>query len=234
MTAELRLDDVRVSFGGVHAVDGVTVTFGKARCAIVGPNGAGKTTLLNAICGFASLSRGAVYLNSGEVSGQSVGSRAKLGLGRSFQHPTIVPSLTVRENLEVCAGRASRLQVDHVCDLLGVGPWLERPATALPYGVRKLIDVGRGLLVGRSWLICDEPLSGLDGTARDEMMATLRMVVHESGVSLLVVEHDVTRVAAFAEQLVVLDFGRVLADGEPSTVLNLPAVKAAYYGRVSE
>ncbi len=234
MNAELRLDDVGVSFGGVHAVDGVSVTFGKSRCAIVGPNGAGKTTLLNAICGFASLSRGAVYLNGREVSGESVARRAKLALGRSFQHPTIVPSLTVRENLEVCAGRASRQEVDRVCDLLGVEAWLERPASALPYGIRKLIDVGRGLLIGSSWLVCDEPLSGLDGPARDAMMATLGMIVQERGVSLLVVEHDVTRVAAFAEQLVVLDFGRVLADGEPSTVLNLPAVQAAYYGRVSE
>ena len=234
MTAELRLDDVGVTFGGVHAVDGVTVTFGKARCAIVGPNGAGKTTLLNAICGFAWLSRGAVYLNGSEVSGQSVGSRAKRGLGCSFQHPTIVPSLTVRENLEVCAGRASRREVDRVCDLLGVGGWLDRPASALPYGIRKLIDVGRGLLIGRSWLVCDEPLSGLDGTARDEMMATLTMIVQEGGVSLLVVEHDVERVAAFAEQLVVLDFGRVLGDGEPRAVLNLPAVQAAYYGKVRE
>lgn len=234
MTSELSLNDVAVTFGGVRAVDGVSVTFSKSRCAIVGPNGAGKTTLLNAVCGFAALSRGAVFLNGKEVSRQSVGRRARLGLGRSFQHPTMVSSLTVRENLEVCAGRASRKQVDRVCELLGVGAWLDRPASALPYGIRKLIDVGRGLLIGSSWLVCDEPLSGLDGSARDDMMATLGMIVQHEGVSLLVVEHDVARVAAFAEQLVVLDFGRVLADGEPSTVLNLPEVRAAYYGRVDE
>lgn len=234
MTRELRLDDVVVAFGGVRALDGVSLAFSAERCAIVGPNGAGKTTLLNAICGFATLARGRIEVDGVDLSRRSVGARAKVGLGRSFQHPTIVSSLTVQENIEVCAGAASREEVDRVCRLLGIEEWLRRPATALPYGVRKLIDVGRGLLTGGAWLVCDEPLSGLDRTARDNMMATLETVVEARGVNLLVVEHDVTRVAEFAQHLVVLDFGRVLAAGEPKSVLSLPRVQAAYYGRVGE
>jgi branched-chain amino acid transport system ATP-binding protein len=119
--------------------------------------------------------------------------------------------------------------VDEVIDRLDLGPWLDRDVATIPYGVRKLLDLGRALVTRPRLLLCDEPMSGLDDAARDATVVILAELAR-SGIRLLVIEHDLRRLATIADHLVVLDFGQVIAAGAPSSVLAEPAVQAAYGG----
>jgi branched-chain amino acid transport system ATP-binding protein len=226
----LELVEVDVRFGGTHAADAVSLRLDRPVTGIVGPNGAGKTTLLNVMTGLQAPDRGQVRLDGRDIGHLSTARRAGLGIGRSFQHPTLVPMMTVAENLTVgISRRAARQALSHFGELLGLGPWLRREVHVLPYGVRKLLDLGRALVAEPTWLLCDEPLAGLDEPARDGMLDVLGRIAG-SGVRLVLVEHDLPRVTRLADWLVVLDLGRKLAEGPPREALADPAVKSAYSG----
>ncbi|HEX6501128.1 MAG TPA: ATP-binding cassette domain-containing protein [Micromonosporaceae bacterium] len=228
--SRLVLRDVTVRFGGNTALDAVTLTADAPVTGIVGPNGAGKTTLLNVVAGFVRPQTGSVRLGTRELGDLAPHRRARAGVGRTFQHPVLVPMLTVAESLRLAARRGGDgMTVTDVVDLLGLGPWLDRDAHVLPYGVRKAVDIGRALVGGPRVLLCDEPLSGLDDAARDVTVQVLRTVARR-GVRLVVIEHDLARIAALAQCLVVLDAGQVVTVGEPADVLADERVRAAYTG----
>jgi branched-chain amino acid transport system ATP-binding protein len=223
----LQLTDVTVHFGGNTALDGVSLSADAPITGVVGPNGAGKTTLLNAVAGFVRPSRGRVRLGDRDLRRLPPHRRARVGVGRTFQHPVLVPMLTVGESLRLAGG--PQAGVDEVIDLLDLRPWLDRDAHSLPYGVRKAVDIGRALLGSPRVLLCDEPLSGLDDPARDQMVEVLRALA-EREVRLMVIEHDLARIAALAQCLVVLDAGRKIAEGKPDEVLADARVRTAYTG----
>jgi ABC-type branched-subunit amino acid transport system ATPase component len=230
MRDRLGFSDLVVRYGGFHALDGVTACLTGQISAVVGPNGAGKTTLLNVVSGMVRPCRGVVRWDGRDITAIPASRRCGLGIARSFQHPALVPMLTVAENLTAGVPRSrARGVLDDVVDMLDLAPWMGHDIAVAPYGVRKLIDLGRALVTGPRLLLCDEPLSGLDAGARDRMCEVLRRIAG-TGIAIVVVEHDLPRVAGLAGHLVVLDFGRKAAEGPPAKALGEPAAVAAYGG----
>lgn len=228
----LRLSDVSVSFGGTRALDQVDLVVSQRVTGIVGPNGAGKTTLLNVMTGLIAQDRGEIAMLGRQIGGLAPARRARLGLGRTFQHPVLVPAMTVREHLALTSKRSAGPEATRIIADLGLTRWQDQPAEALPYGVRKLVDIGRALSGAPSVLLCDEPLSGLDEAARNAMIDTLAAIAGR-GIGMLVIEHDLARIQAFADTLVVLGWGKVIARGQPADVLADPAVHDAYSGALA-
>jgi ABC-type branched-subunit amino acid transport system ATPase component/branched-subunit amino acid ABC-type transport system permease component len=246
----LRAEGIRVSFGGLAAVDGVTVEVQTGRITgLIGPNGAGKTTLFNACSGLNRPNNGTIALDGSDVSHRSPSARARKGLGRTFQQMELFDSLTVRENVELglegsYAGpnvlrhfaslpgtkRKVRAATQHVlaqCDLLALA---DRPAGALSTGQRRLVELARCLAGPAHILLLDEPSSGLDRAETNRFGQILKEVVAERGVGIFLVEHDMELVTDICDYIYVLDFGKPIFEGTPREVLDSPVVQAAYLG----
>ena len=233
-SADLLLDSVSVRFGPVEAVVEVTVDLTAQIVGIVGPNGAGKSTLLDGVSGLAQMKGGrvggSIRYRGRELSRLSPEARAGLGIGRTFQHPLLVPMLTVAEHLRIAVGaRSPGRSIDALTELLGLAPWLDREIGELPYGVRKLLDIGRALASGPQLLLCDEPLSGLDEHARESMIETLTGVA-DAGTAIVVVEHDFPRLVRLADEVIVLDFGRLIGRGTPEEIAANEGIRSVFLG----
>jgi branched-chain amino acid transport system ATP-binding protein len=246
---------VTVRFGGLTALSNVSIDVKPGKIAgLVGPNGAGKSTLLGVLSGLQRPNSGRVALEGEDVTHASPRARASRGLARTFQQPELFLGLTVREHL-VVAYRArtapSRLwrdmfdvrclfpppkeeteQVDRILELLRLQRVAKAPVAALPLGMLRLVEVGRALACQPRVLLLDEPLSGLDVKASENLLGVFRQIVDQSDppVSLILVEHDVAAVLALSDTVFVLDFGERIAAGTPEEVRNDPAVRAAYLG----
>ncbi len=232
----LSLRDVGVTYGGVVAVDGVTfdVPTG-AIVGLIGPNGAGKTTLVDALSGFASHT-GSVVFGDQVLNGLKPHQRVQRGLARTFQAIELYDDLSVEENLEVglASGRKGHgadalASLERTAEVLGLEPLLDRPAGDLSQGQRQLVSIGRGLVAEPTMLLLDEPAAGLDSQESEWLGLRLRDV-RDEGVTILIVDHDVNLVLKLCDYLVVLDFGKVIAQGTPSEIRADPAVIAAYLG----
>ena len=240
-------------FGGLVALDGVDLDVpAQVIVGLVGPNGAGKSTLFGVLSGLLKPTAGTVHMDGEDVTGSSPQARARRGLARTFQHPELFSSLTVREHLvlgyrmrhakariwtDLVTGRGFRLppkaeteRVDELVEALHLGDIQNLPAAGLPLGLSRLVEVARALAVDPQVLLLDEPSSGLDVRETEELSATLQQVVSDHGVSLLLVEHDVPLVLRMCDQVHVLDFGIQIAAGTPAQIRNDPAVRAAYLG----
>ena len=244
MTAALGVESLSVRYGGVHALQGVDLAVAPGRLVgLVGPNGAGKTTLIDAVGGFAS-STGRVLLGGRDVSDLAPHRRARLGLARTWQAADLFDDLTVRENLNVAAARPSlgrslsevvRGQahtaegVDQGLAMLGLDGLADAKADVLTQGQRKLVGVARALASGPSVLCLDEPAAGLDSEESRELGRRLRAVV-DGGLAMLLVDHDMGLVLTVCDEVVVLDFGEVIARGTPDDVRRDRRVIEAYLG----
>jgi len=248
--------DVVVRFGGVTALDRVDLTVRAGEIVgLIGPNGAGKTTLFNAVAGFAPVASGSIALFGHPATAMPVHARARLGLGRTFQVVQLLADLTVTDNLLVAththdrtgpwshaaqtdaalqAEAAARARVRDVLRLLDLDGWAHRRAGDLPFGVVREVEVARALVTGAPLLMLDEPASGLDNQETDRLVALLRRLRDETGLTVLVIEHDVRMVRALCDRIVVLHCGKVLAEGDPAAVSQDPAVVAAYLGAVEQ
>ncbi|MBC7657731.1 MAG: ATP-binding cassette domain-containing protein [Frankiaceae bacterium] len=240
----LSLQRVSVQFSGLKALDDVSfdVPAGKA-VGLIGPNGAGKTSLLNVLSGFyVPTEESTVRLGDVDVLATSPSGRAALGIGRTFQHAELFPELTIRETLITAAGLARTLRKRHnialndpeaVADRILEGLDLRRYADSLPaelpFGVQKVADIGRVLAIGASVVSMDEPFSGLDDQECSELRAILRGM-RSAGVSILIIDHAVQEVLDICDMVVVLDFGKLLAAGDPEVIRRDPEVKKAYFG----
>lgn len=230
----LVLDDVCLSFGGARAIDGLSFSFESGVLGIVGPNGAGKSSILNVLSGFIRPETGSVRYGDRELLNLPAFFRSRISIGRTFQDPVHAEAMTVRENLfsGLPAARVSK-ERKRMLATMDLERWYARDVGALPYGVRKLLDIGRALMREPELLLCDEPLSGLDETERDRMEETLTGIAR-GGVSLIVVEHDVARIRRLAQRIIAVETGRKIADGTPDEVLADPAVIAAFTGTDSD
>jgi branched-chain amino acid transport system ATP-binding protein len=246
---------VTVRFGGLTALSEVSIEVPASSIAgLVGPNGAGKSTLLGVLSGLQRCNHGRVWLGGDEVSGASARSRAGRGLARTFQQPELFMGLTVREHF-VLAHRARvapvRLwrdmfdprsllptskreneHIDHLLETLRLTRVAQAPVAALPLGVCRLVEVGRALASEPRVLLLDEPLSGLDMKASENLLGIFREIVDQNDrpISLVIVEHDVAAVLSLSDSVFVLDFGELIAAGSPETIRNDARVREAYLG----
>ena len=250
MTEVLAVIDATKTFDGISALRDVSLTVAEGeRVGLIGPNGAGKTTLFNCVLGVIPLTAGEIVFDGRDISRLPVHSRARAGIGRTFQRIELFSDTTVREHLLIAerihngtgsfwkdlAGRGRPTgeeidRADEVLDLLGLLDLGDAPIESLSLGKGRLVEVGRALMTEPKLLMLDEPSSGLDRSETQALVATLRSVQEERGFAILLVEHDVELVTDFTQRSYVLDFGQGIAAGTTREVLDDPAVRRAYLG----
>jgi branched-chain amino acid transport system permease protein len=228
-----RVAGLSVAFGGVHALSDVSLEVRDGELVgLIGPNGAGKTTLVDAASGFVA-STGRVELGEADLGGLEPYERARRGLARTWQSTELFEDLDVRENLTVAAsdrdGAAGHASAEQTLALVGMDWAGEAMPSQLSMGQRKLVGVARALAARPRLLCLDEPAAGLDTRESRELGACLRGLA-DRGQSMLLIEHDMGLVLGICDRVVVLEFGRVIADGPPEVVRADPRVIAAYLG----
>jgi ABC-type branched-subunit amino acid transport system ATPase component len=237
---ELDLRDVSVHYGGVVAVDGVSFSVKKGSIVgVIGPNGAGKTTLIDAISGFAPQG-GDIVLRDRSLTGLAPHLRIRAGLGRTFQAIELYDDLSVAENVKVGLTASSRKHADgskvseddrlaEIFALLGLSEVRGRPAGALSQGQRQLVSIARALAGSPDVLLLDEPAGGLDTNESHWLGERLRNI-RDAGVTILLVDHDMSLVLGLCDTINVLNFGKVIASGTPAEIRADRGVAAAYLG----
>ena len=233
------------SFGGVKALDDVSFTVeAGSMVAMIGPNGAGKTTCFNILAGQLEPDRGSVMLKGATITALAPRAIARLGVGRTFQTAAVFGSLTLLENVQVAGlavddgwkkRMASAFDIDPTSahDLLasvGLADAADRAASTLAYGAVKRLELAIALAAHPKLLLMDEPTAGMAADERQALMQLVRGIVKASGTGVLFTEHSMDAVFEFADDLLVLERGKLIAHGEPATVRNDPAVRAAYLG----
>lgn len=235
----LEVDRVSVRFGGLMALDDVSLTADAGRVTgLIGPNGAGKTTLFNAVCGLQPVRSGRVRLDGADMTRLSPHRRARRGLARTFQRLEIFGSLSVRENVLVAAEIHRRWSggkehpeavTDEVLDRLALRDLGGALVDVLPLGIARVIEVARALATRPRVLLLDEPSSGLD-PAETAWLGRILERMAADGLAVVLVEHDVGLVMQTSARIYALEFGRIIATGTPDEVRANEAVQAAYLG----
>ncbi|MGW3284251.1 ABC transporter permease subunit [Streptomyces sp. NPDC001002] len=243
----LHVRDLTVRYGGVVAVDGLSLDVEPGRVVgLIGPNGAGKTSAIDAVTGFTRAASGSVLLGERDVTRVPVHRRAGAGLSRSFQSLELFEDMTVLDNLYAACERPERwtwltdmirpgsrplpAQVLVAVREFGLQESLDRPVGDLSYGERRLLAIARAVATSPSVLLLDEPAAGLSDDETRELAELVRRLAEDWGMGVLLVEHDVDMVMSVCDQVVVLDFGRRICAGTPDEVRRDPAVRAAYLG----
>ncbi len=237
--ALLTVDQVTVRFGGVMALDAVSLTAGPGKVTgLIGPNGAGKTTLFNVITGLEKPTSGSVQIDGSPIDDVPSYRRARLGMARTFQRLEVFGSLTAHDNVLTAAefratwardGSDPRQVAEEIVDLVGIRPVADERVESLPTGLARLVELGRALATRPRLLLLDEPGSGLNHEETASLGTLLRKLATD-GIAVLLVEHDVELVMSVCHTIHVLDFGRIIAVGTPKAVQSDPAVQAAYLG----
>jgi branched-chain amino acid transport system ATP-binding protein len=247
----LEVSAISKSFGGVHAVNDVSFRVEKGAIkAVIGPNGAGKTTLFNIVSGFVTPDRGAVTFQGEAIHGEPPHRVAARGLSRTFQHIKLFPQMTALENvmvgrhLRTRAGflssmlhlpwtrreqREARARALELMDLLGIAGLAESEATSLAYGQQRAVELARALACDPEMVLLDEPAAGLNMRETADL-ARLITRVRDRGVTVLLVEHDMSLVMGISDEVVVLSYGEKIADADPRSVQADPQVVRIYLG----
>lgn len=237
----LEVDQIAKNFGGIKVFEGITFKiFPGEVLGVIGPNGAGKTTLINVISGQLQPSTGKISLLGKDVTALPLHSRAKLGLVRSFQQTKTFKSATVRENVArafVFSGRkdSSAVEsVEYLIERFDLLRQLDLQADKLPYGQQKMLGLLMTFVAQPKVLLLDEPAAGLESSERDRIDLFVHEATSRLSCGVLLVEHDMDLVKRLCTRLLVLDGGRLLAEGTPSEVLTRKEVIEAYLGVAEE
>lgn len=231
----LQADDVAIHYGGVKAVDGVSLTLKRGQIrGLIGPNGAGKSTVIDAITGRVPLTRGKVQLLGEDVTVLGPTARRMKGLSRSFQRTSIFGQMPVRKQIELASYKMGVLDsgadADAVLKELDLLPMADVIAEDLGYGEQRRLDLALALVGRPSVLLLDEPMAGLSVKESMDLAQHLKALTARWSVSVLLVEHDMDVVFGISDVVTVFELGRVIASGEPAAVRADPRVREAYLG----
>ena len=236
-TDALVVRGIDVAFGGFQALRDVSIDAGRHEVVgIIGPNGAGKTTLLNVITGMVPADSGTVVLGGVDLTGRPSFEIARHGLVRTFQNLRLFSALTVRENIEVSAlvAQTSRERqppdVDALVAAAGLWEVRDRRARELDYGTSRRLELARAAAMSPSFLLLDEPTSGMSDAESTSMIEQVRLMAGVIGAGVVVIDHDLNFITGICDRIYCLDCGHVIAEGSPTEIQADPVVQAAYLG----
>jgi len=248
----LELKDVTLRFGGVVALKNVTMDVRNNEIlALIGPNGAGKSCILNCISGFTTPQAGTILFKGQSLMNQPSHRRSSSGIGRTFQGVKLLPDMSVEDNILV--GRHSLMRTNifqdfaywpyaarnrrkhkqdirGILELLDLEQYTDTPVSSLSYGLRKKVDLGRALATEPQILLMDEPMAGMNSEEKHHMAELIEKIHHSRNIPILIIEHDIKIVMSLAHRITVLDWGQILATGQPDEIKLNPKVIAAYLG----
>lgn len=248
----LQVEDLSVYFGGLQAVEAVSFYIKQSQIVgLIGPNGAGKTTIFNLLTGVYAPTRGDIYLDGQSILRKKTYQRNQMGIARTFQNIRLFKDMSVIDNVKT----AMHKQLDYnlfsgifrgpgfhkeekevsqraheLLEIMGLEEFAHDRAKNLPYGQQRKLEIARALASNPRILLLDEPAAGMNPTETQELLETIKMVRDKFDLSVLLIEHDMNFVMGLCEYMFVLDYGRIIAQGEGEEVRNNPQVIAAYLG----
>ncbi|MFQ5914247.1 MAG: ABC transporter ATP-binding protein [Nitrospinota bacterium] len=246
------MEQLGLAFGGLRVLDGITLEARPGELlALIGPNGAGKTSILNCVSSVYRPTEGRVWFGERDITGLKPHAVARAGVARTFQHGELFPHMTVLDNLLV--GRHSKLktgafreglfwgpvrraeieqrrQAEKILDFVELQRYRKQPVAGLPFGIQKVVGFARALAMEPEILLLDEPSAGLNRQEKEDLARFILRIKHETGVTMVWVEHDMQMAADLADRIYVLNYGEYVTQGTPEDVLSDPRVVEAYLG----
>jgi branched-chain amino acid transport system ATP-binding protein len=249
----LEVDHISLSFGGIAALSDISTSVKEGSItAVIGPNGAGKTSFFNVISGFYRPNTGTVKFDGANILVRPAHARSTLGIARTFQNIALFEGMTVLENIKLGAHAQLKANVfssgiylgwakreedvltgridDEVIEFLDLREVRDGPIAGLPYGMQKRVELARALVMKPRLLLVDEPFAGMNSSEKVSMAEYIRRCVLDWGTTVLLIDHDMEMVMGLSHHVAVLNFGRLIAAGDPDTVRKHPAVIEAYLG----